>query len=313
MEFVLGIDSGGTNYRVQAQGVDGRLLGAVVGPQASHRYLEREELLRRMNGTLDECLAQFGGKRQEIRYVVCGTTGIDSDEVERIVRECYESLEGVECPVKLLNDAELAHYTVTEGKGVLLISGTGSIAFGVNPEGKTGRAGGWPLPILGDQGSGTWVTKMALRHLGRWLDGAVEDTLLTKGIRSQFGIATRGQLIQTAAAGKSGPEGLPKLGALVNEAAAAGDPYAVEILKGAAAELLPIVEDVVAALDLEQMEPDFELGLWGSNLLKSSVMLEEFKRLIGIRFPQARIRLPEREAIDGAVDMALKLCEQNMK
>ncbi len=219
MEFIIGIDSGGTNYRVKACNLQGRELGYAVGKPANHHYLNSEELLRQIEENIDNCLAQLGGSRKDLRCIVCGTTGIDSDEDAQRLQICYNRLRDIHCPVRLLNDAELAHYTVTGGQGVLVISGTGSIAFGVNKEGKRARAGGWPLAILGDEGSGTWVSKMALRHMGRWLDGAVEESPLVRLIRENFHINTRDDLIQIALKSGINPANLPQLGRLVNLAA----------------------------------------------------------------------------------------------
>ena len=307
MKYVLGIDSGGTNYRVMAVDLDGNRLGSYVGEPAYLHYLDGDELLRRMEKNIGECLKQFSGRREDAVYIVSGTTGIDCEENAERLMHYYESLEGFDCPIKIMNDAELAHYTVTGGTGVLILSGTGSIAFGVNREGKRARAGGWPPEIFGDEGSGTWVTRKALRHYARFLDGAAAAGPLTQGIARELGIQTEDELIQTALKGGKNPAGFPQLGRLVNQAAAEGDLYALEILKEAAKELKSILDDIVYALDLEKSEPDFCIGIWGSNIVKSQVIREEFERLAAEQYPKARILLPEKEAIDGAVEMALKL------
>ena len=39
------------------------------------------------------------------------------------------------------------------GAGILLVSGTGSIAYGRSPAGTTARCGGWG-PVCGDEGGG---------------------------------------------------------------------------------------------------------------------------------------------------------------
>lgn len=310
MKFVLGIDSGGTNYRIMASDLEGNRLGSYVGQPANLHYLGPEELLRQVDENISQCLELFSGKREDMEYLVCGTTGIDSEENAAQIEDCYRKLDGICCPMKIVNDAELAYYTVTGGRGVLILSGTGSIAYGTTPDGRTGRAGGWPLSILGDEGSGTWVTKMALRHFGRWLDGAVERTAMIEKISSEFAIRTRNDLIRTALAGGKNPAAFPPLGSLVNQAAKEGDPYAERILTGAALELFHITEDIVRALRLEEAEPDFCVGVWGSNLVKSKIVLGRFSELIRDRYPKARICLPVKEAVDGAADMALQLLRQ---
>lgn len=307
MEIVLGIDSGGTNYRVMAADKDGQKLGLYVGPPASHHYLKLNEMKERIEQAIDQCLMSFGGSRREITGIVCGSTGIDSARDLKIVEGCYRRLRDVNCPVKVMNDAELAHEAVTGGEGVLLISGTGSIAYGRNQKGRKARAGGWPLSIFGDGGSGVWLSKMALRHYGRWLDGAVPEGPLTVHIREELGLISREDLICLALEKGNTPEKLPGLGKLVNQAAREGDRDAKTILCKAAKELLSLVEDVVCSLSMEESEPNFLLGLWGSTLLKSEMMMECFSALVHERFPQAVIRTPQKEAVEAAVGLALRL------
>lgn len=310
MKYVLGIDSGGTNYRVMAMDLEGKRLGYHVGEPANLHYLSEEELLERINHNIGECLSQFSGRLKDAGYLVCGTTGIDCDEDAERLLKCYQKLEGLDCPMKVINDAELAHYTVTGGKGILIISGTGSIAFGINKKGERARAGGWPLSIFGDEGSGIWVTKMALKHFARYLDRAVESGPLIRLIESEVGIHKRDELIQASLKGGKNPADFPQLGKLVNQAAVEGDVHAMDILTGAARELFLIIQDIVHALGMEETEPDFCVGVWGSNIVKSKIVLERFSELVTERYPEARILLPQKEAIEGAVEMALELLKK---
>lgn len=304
MEYVIGIDSGGTNFRVMASDLQGNILGSYTGTPASHYHVGKNELLCRVEHHIDECLAQFGGIRAECRCMVCGTTGVDSESDAELLNRLYNSLQGFDCPVKVMNDAELAHYTVTGGQGVLIISGTGSIAFGRDRNGHTARAGGWMFTILGDEGSGTWVSKRALRQLARWFDGAAEDGIMLRSIRKELGIHSRADLNEIAVAAGRPPWQVPQLGKLVNLAADEGDAAAMRILREAAVEIMGIVDDVVCALNLAEKEPDFTIGVWGSNIVKSPLLFKEFRRLAGQRYPRAQVVLPQRSAVEGAVDIA---------
>lgn len=307
MKYVIGIDSGGTNYRVLACDLQGNVLGNYTGDPANHYYITMEEMSVRVNRNIDRCLEQFGGRRADACCLVCGTTGLDSPEDKKLLDDFYGSLPGFTCPVRVVNDAELAHYTVTGGTGVLIISGTGSIAFGRSRDGREARSGGWLFTILGDEGSGAWVSRAALRYVGRWLDGAVEEGPMVKKVCAELGIASRHDLNSIASRAGTPPWYLPPLGKLVNEAAAEGDEAAAAILRESGALVFAVVEDIVRALDLERTEPDFKLGVWGSNILRSPTVLGEFRARAAKRFPQAVICLPERSATEGAVSMALEM------
>lgn len=307
MEYVIGIDSGGTHFRVMAADLQGNPLGMYVGEPANHYYVPEEEMMRRVNMYIDECLGQFDGSRKDCRFLVVGTTGLDSDADEALLCRLYGTLPDVRCPVRVMNDAELAHYTVTNGRGVLVISGTGSIAFARDQEGNTARAGGWMFSILGDEGSGTWVSKRALRQLARWFDGAAAEGPLIQSLQETLHIHNRSDLNELGISMCRPPWPTPQLGKLVNEAAERGDRDADQILYEAAVEILHIVEDVVCALDLQTKEPDFVLGVWGSNIVKSQRLYNHFCTLAQKRFPQVRIVRPQRSAMEGAVCMACEL------
>lgn len=306
MKYVIGIDSGGTNYRVLACDLQGNTLGSYTGAPANHYYITMEEMSVRVNRNIDLCLEQFGGQRADACFLVCGTTGLDSPEDEKLLGDFYGSLPGFACPVQVINDAELAHYTVTGGAGVLVISGTGSIAFGRTRAGRTARSGGWLFTILGDEGSGAWVSRAALRYVGRYLDGAVGRGPLVDKVCRELNITGRHDLNSIASRSGMPPWYIPPLGKLVNEAAALGDEAALAILKESAALVFAVVEDIVRALDMERTEPDFKLGVWGSNILRSAFVLGEFRALAARRFPQAVICLPDRSATEGAVRLALE-------
>lgn len=311
MEYVIGIDSGGTNYRVRAADLNGHLLDEYTGNTANHYLISEEEVRQRVGHHIDQCLVGFQGQRCDCKYILCGTSGLDSQEDAELLNRIYSNLPGFHCPVTCMNDAELAHYAVTGGYGVLVISGTGAIAYGRNHQGETARVGGWPLSIMGEEGSGSWVSRYALRHLARYFDQAVPDTRLTNMLRQELNITTPKQLADLSAIIAREPEQQPNLGCLVDKAANQGDPWARDILERAAGETLHIVSELIRVLHMEEDE-DLTVGIWGSNILESEVHRETFERLLAEAYPDARLRRPVISAIEGAVNLALeRLSETN--
>jgi N-acetylglucosamine kinase-like BadF-type ATPase len=307
MRYVIGIDSGGTKYRVLASSLEGKELGRYEGSVGTHYALSGAELLSRVNRNLDSCLSGFGGKREDCAYLVCGAAGLDSEEDGLFLNKFYGGLEGFHCPVLCINDAELAHYTVIGGAGVLVISGTGSIAFGRGRKGGTARAGGWLFSIMGDEGSGSWVSRQALRQLGRWFDGALPDGPMLRLIRESLNITTRKELMDYSARILQPPRESPRLAHLVDRAAAEGDAAAIGIAEAAAGETFNLVRDVVSTLGMEG-DPELALGLWGSNILNSPRHQGAFRKLAAARYPQAKVLTPRRSAVKGAAEMALERC-----
>lgn len=310
MKYVIGIDSGGTNYRLRAASLDGTILGSYVGRPASIYSLENDELIERIGANIDALLETFGGRKEDALYILCGTTGADSDEDVEQIHRVYSSLPGFDCPVRILNDVQLAHYAVIGGPGVLIISGTGTIAYAVDAEGNEVRSGGWLFSILGDEGSGAWVSRMALRQLGRFYDGILPRSPLISKVEETLEIQGRDGLNQVASAMAKRPWRTPKLGQLVDEAALEGDDIAIMILTKAAEESFAVMKDAVDALQLDKKDPCFKLGLWGSNLLKSPVLKKRFLELTQAHYPSAKVLYPARESIDGAVELAINEARQ---
>ena len=304
MRFVLGIDSGGTKYLVRAAGLDGTPLGAYQGPTCNHYYLSREETIARITDNIGRCLSSFGGTLNDCAYLLCGTTGLDSEEDGEQILALYQSIPALQCPIRCMNDAELAYHAVVGDTGILLIAGTGSIVFGKNPAGKTVRVGGWFSSIMGDEGSGRYIDAWALHHYSRWLDGCRPFTPLARMIRRELGLNSRKELMDCAAQMAAPPWSSPGLGRIVNEAASQGDPYALAILRRAGAWNFKLVEEAVGLLGFGRDET-FRVGLWGSTILHGTCQRTEMVRLLKAAYPQVHLCLPSHDAAQEAVLMAL--------
>jgi len=181
MKYIVGIDSGGTKYLVKACDLMGNPIAQYIEYAEitrTNRLFTTEGMSQRVSRNIDRCLAAFNGKRENCVYMVCGTTGIDSESDYVRINNVYQNLDGFNCPVLCINDAEAAHFAATGGIGVAVIAGTGSIAFGRNSRKETTRSGGWSISIFGDDGSGTWISRKALYHLTLWFDGRVPSSPL---------------------------------------------------------------------------------------------------------------------------------------
>ena len=138
-KYILGVDSGGTAFKVRAMSLEGEVLAEYEGVPCRHYQLGEEETIRRINLNMDAVLELFGGRREDCQAIAAAVSGIDSPEDEEIVLGIYKSLPGFDCPITCLNDGEMTHYAVTGGVGALVIAGTGSIAFGRNSAGRSAR------------------------------------------------------------------------------------------------------------------------------------------------------------------------------
>ena len=188
-------------------------------------------------------------------------------------------------------------------------AGTGSIALGRHPCGKTARGGGWALSIMGDEGSGEWVSRHALRHLARWFDGTVPDSLTLQRLRRSLSITEPKQLSDLSTEITDKIERQPQLGKLIDLAAEQGDAWATDLLEKAAEETMALVTDLMQVLELEN-EIGLPVGIWGSNIVDSRIHRNAFTRMLQEKYPHTKLCLPQKSATEGAVQLALERLQQ---
>ena len=132
----------------------------------------------------------------------------------------------------------------------MVISGTGSIAYGVSQHGVAARAGGWG-PTLGDEGSGYWIGRRALAAVMRDADGRGPRTALTRaGAQPLLAAETRRRWWPRSITSRRAAASIASLAAVVDRARADGDPVAIDIMTQAADELALAAASVIARLDM---------------------------------------------------------------
>ena len=185
---------------------------------------------------------------------------------------------------------------------MVLISGTGSVAMGWKDK-RTIGASGWDW-FLGDDGSGFWLGRKALRAVCRQFDGRGKKTLLSNLIFKQWKIKEKAQLIQRVYHGHKGDfvEQIPLLSPLIDKAAQRRDEIAKDILVEGGKELALAVIQVVKKLNFEKEK--FPLVLVGSTL-NSVIILNTAKKEIRKMAPKAEFIRPKQAPVMGAVKLAL--------
>lgn len=150
-------------------------------------------------------------------------------------------------PFSLVNDVESAWAAGLDMQdGIVIIAGTGSIAYGVC-EGRSMRCGGWDYE-LGDEGSGGWLGKELLRAFTRQSDGREAPGAILDLVRRELGIADDFEVIEFAQQNMASRSRISQLAPLVAEAARAGDPSARTILERAAQEEAAMVDAIVRGI-----------------------------------------------------------------
>ncbi|MDR1531182.1 MAG: hypothetical protein LBS62_03195 [Clostridiales bacterium] len=302
MQYVIGVDGGLTHCVIKAKDMDGHTLAEKKGGTTNHSIVGIKRAGRMVAELTSDLLREFNGKRADCKCVVVSATGIDSPRDRLIVEEFYAALQ-LPCPIFCINDGVVALYEATGGVGMLAISDAGSIVVGRNKEGVTTRSGGYGLTIMSDEGSGRWLSIMALNHMSKWVDGSVPTTPLVENMISYFHGFDSNKLIQCSNNLRR-HQIKPEIALMVYQAAEAGDEAAAAILRKGAWELFEVARTVVRKLGFDH-EQCFLSGMWGSVFQNSALFADKYKSLFSSEYGNSKLISLDGDGADSAARMAL--------
>ena len=170
MSYYLGIDGGGTKTDCVLLDAHGQVLRRAQGGPSNPLRGGYTRAWFSVSGTADMVLARQSLKATDISGICGGFGGAARPAVAKRMSVFLER-SFPKAEVRVTSDIEIALAAAVEkGAGVVLIAGTGSVAYGRNADGQTVRAGGWG-PWLGDQGSAFDIGRSALTAVRRHEDG----------------------------------------------------------------------------------------------------------------------------------------------
>ena len=233
--FVLGIDAGGSKTVCLLADGDGEVRRSARGPGANLAVLGELEVEKVLYELMEQVLTD---EQSGPAAAIClGIAGVDRAEDAAVIRGILRRI-GQKAPVLVVNDALIAlEAGAGGGPGIVIIAGTGSIAYGRNEKGQATRAGGWGY-VLADEGSGWWIGQRAIMAVMRQFDGRGPATSLTPRVLAHFGVAEPFQLVYEVYYRDTRRRLIASLSEAVQASADEGDPVAREIIGGAAGELV---------------------------------------------------------------------------
>jgi N-acetylglucosamine kinase-like BadF-type ATPase len=270
--YVMGIDGGGSAIRVMITTPDLTVCGQSDGPTANPGVVGFETATRTIQDAMRAALASADLSPGQIAAVGIGIAGAAAHHAAGWLREVAAAVT----PDALIvpsADFEIALVgAVGRREGVLVLAGTGSLAYGVNAAGQSALVGGWGY-LLDDAGSGYWIGIRALAAVARAADGRGPHTSLTPVLLEALDLAQPLDLVPWLYLSETArTRAVAQLAPLVLDQAADGDLVAQVIVTGAAAELTQAAHTVMRRLDMPA--PDFAFAgglLSGTNLLSESL------------------------------------------
>jgi N-acetylglucosamine kinase-like BadF-type ATPase len=272
MNLFLGIDGGQSSTTALVGDESGRVLGAgrggpcnhVKGPEGRTKFIDA------IGGCVRDACTQ-AGVDGPFESVAAGFSGGPADK-ESLLRELVPAAH-----VRVTDDAVIALAGATGGQpGIIVVAGTGSIAYGRNAAGRTVRAGGWGY-IFGDEGGAFDLTRQALRAALRYEEGWGPSTALHRILLQETGAATANELMHRFYTTDYPRPRVAAYSKLVDEAAQAGDTVARDILKSAAQQLASLAGAVRGQL----FHPGEDVLIaWIGGVFNSSLLREQFRLLL---------------------------------
>lgn len=303
--FWIGVDGGGSRTRAVVAGEDlvakGR--GASGPANASTRPLS--VVVETILEAVDDATASAAVAAEKAEGIGVGLAGVESAGLEKPLVAALEERFG---PGRVLvtTDARIALAGASagepDGPGVVLIAGTGAIAYGRNRLGDEARAGGWG-PLLGDEGSGYAIARQGLAAVVRDLDGrgphtAIRDLLFA----SERGIHSLEELLAKIYRSSGGAVDVAAYFPIVLSAARTGDSEARRILREAGQELALAAVTVIRKLGLEK--DAFPVSTVGGVFAAGDLLLAPLLSALREAAPDARVGPPAYPPEIGAVRLA---------
>jgi N-acetylglucosamine kinase len=307
MGCFLGIDGGGTRTVALLANDEGQFLGrAESGPsnplKVGFRRAERE-ILKAVRACWKEAGVPGAARssRSRLLSAVCaGIAGVDRPAAHRPLLAWMRR----HIPARhhlLTSDAAIAlAAAVRDRPGIIVIAGTGSIAFARDDKGKVLRAGGWGVPY-DDRGSGYDLGRMAVQAALEAFDGRGPHTALMDAICRRLDLRNVSEII----AQQLEQQQIAGLFPLVMDAARDGDLVARHLCDAAACHLADLA---VALLKRARwMRRATPVVTTGGVFQSSNLIRRAFARHLRRFSPQARVELLQRRPVEGALWLARTL------
>ena len=297
MPFYLGIDGGGTKTTC-ALGDESRVLTTVTAGPSNVVRVGEQRARESLHDAVGQACSVAGVAPAEVVCTCVGASGAARVEIAGVLRSALAQI--LPNQILVVGDMEIAlEASFDTGPGIIVIAGTGSIAYGRDARGHTSRAGGWGFAV-GDEGSAHWIGREAVSAALRASDDTgYNQAKFAAALWEAWGVASLSDLALTA---NSIPP--PDFAALFPIVAASSDETAIEIQSGAGKELARIAGIVIRRLFHAHQADAVPVAMIGGVFRHASGVRESFYNELRRFDSRVEINPQVIEPVDGALQMA---------
>ncbi len=299
--YVFGMDGGGTKMTGCLLRRDGELLALGQAPPANYAKL-RGEIAQPLLQFLRVLQRQAQLPETKIALAGICSTGVGRAGDRQILTEALQQVSLAE-KVVVESDAMSALTGAFAGRpGVIVIAGTGAVAYARTPAGKHIRVGGWGY-LIGDEGSGYSLARQAINAALQSWDGRGEATGLRQAFEKHFGVSSIEAIISHIYAPQYDRGQMAALAPIVFEQAGAGDRVAQRVVAETGFELGRLAQAAVKKFESKEI---IEVALLGNLFRRAEALLPSFWHALGEEKTRVRVVAPQFEAALGAALLALQ-------
>lgn len=298
MRYFLGIDGGGTKTEALLCTECGLITGRGKTDSSNPLFIEKSAAFENIRKSIDLALKEYNSEMSLISAAVC-IPGIKRYK-EELKAQLLNKFSNAYIDADEMN-AFLG--AVAKPYGVVIVSGTGSFAMGVNRKGESNELGGWG-PILGDEGSGYHIGLLCLKSIIREYEGAGPETVLTPKVMEFLQINNINELKRKVYSKEFDRSCMGSLGKIVKKAADESDAVSLEIIDSAAGELANLANRVIANLTMD--DGTYDVVLTGGVRNFGKLIMKPFTEHIKRKNKNIIVKEPEFEPVIGSILIAMK-------
>ncbi|MDP1676668.1 MAG: BadF/BadG/BcrA/BcrD ATPase family protein [Bacteroidota bacterium] len=309
-KYIIGMDGGGTKTHAIIADANGKILKMHFAGPSNFQIMGVEKAAETIFSLIEICCESVNCEIKNVAAVACGLTGAgrigDQKRMAEGLKKFAESKNAKLKNIIIESDARIALEGAFKGDaGIILIAGTGSIAFGKDSKGKVHRVGGWGR-MLGDEGSGYFIGRLGLTAVTRHIDGRGEKTKLTSMIAKEFGLTDQTAIID--AVYKNNFD-IASVAPLVLKAAEKKDSICFTIVETAVIDLAEHIR--VAGLKIiphsaKKVKTKIHVSLIGGLIANDTLISRLLKQYLAYNHPNMEIISPMASPAYGAVVMGMK-------
>ncbi|MGG4180270.1 BadF/BadG/BcrA/BcrD ATPase family protein [Virgibacillus pantothenticus] len=303
MEYIIGIDGGGTKTHVVMVDIEGStVVNFVTGPSNAN-VVSKRELQQTFTSIFHRIKEQSPVAFDNVACVYAGVAGSGSKKTKQQLANILSPLVPSNSKLYLEIDALNALYSGTFGDpGVVHISGTGSVAYGVNKDQQKDRVGGWGH-LLGDEGSGYSIGRQGISAALKFQDGRGEKTMLLDMLYEHFRVTNARSLIDYIYFANDVKKTIAIVAEIVFRAYKLNDRIASQVMDNATDEIVDHIVTLYRKLFTEKEA--VKVVLCGGIFKNEDVVLPIVKRKLE-KYKHFQIILPSLPPVYGSVIGGMK-------